>query len=111
MRSRFLALTARGHVNRCTCPWSARVGWSLHQNGVQNLLMEAAAHMAPAAEEKFIVRRCKNRKCRLLATHPARLWLNQNGVPRVTVMCLKCRSEERRVGKECRSRWSPYPHK
>ena len=22
--------------------------------------------------------------------------------------CLKCRSEERRVGKECRSRWSPY---
>ena len=20
----------------------------------------------------------------------------------------KCRSEERRVGKECRSRWSPY---
>ena len=21
---------------------------------------------------------------------------------------LKCRSEERRVGKECRSRWSPY---
>ncbi len=25
------------------------------------------------------------------------------------VRCLKaCRSEERRVGKECRSRWSPY---
>ena len=22
--------------------------------------------------------------------------------------CIKCRSEERRVGKECRSRWSPY---
>src|SRR3990167_8091709 len=22
--------------------------------------------------------------------------------------CLTCRSEERRVGKECRSRWSPY---
>ena len=21
---------------------------------------------------------------------------------------IKCRSEERRVGKECRSRWSPY---
>ena len=26
----------------------------------------------------------------------------QTGVP------LRCRSEERRVGKECRSRWSPY---
>ncbi len=23
-------------------------------------------------------------------------------------ICLVCRSEERRVGKECRSRWSPY---
>ena len=22
--------------------------------------------------------------------------------------CKVCRSEERRVGKECRSRWSPY---
>ena len=22
--------------------------------------------------------------------------------------CVECRSEERRVGKECRSRWSPY---
>ena len=22
--------------------------------------------------------------------------------------CKNCRSEERRVGKECRSRWSPY---
>ena len=22
--------------------------------------------------------------------------------------CERCRSEERRVGKECRSRWSPY---
>ena len=22
--------------------------------------------------------------------------------------CKPCRSEERRVGKECRSRWSPY---
>ena len=26
----------------------------------------------------------------------------------VIVTVLACRSEERRVGKECRSRWSPY---
>src|SRR5256885_15307055 len=26
----------------------------------------------------------------------------------LTACALKCRSEERRVGKECRSRWSPY---
>ena len=31
------------------------------------------------------------------------------GVRRETIMRLeKARSEERRVGKECRSRWSPY---
>ena len=24
------------------------------------------------------------------------------------VLCVRIRSEERRVGKECRSRWSPY---
>src|SRR2546422_4429161 len=28
--------------------------------------------------------------------------------PRLTVPSLRYRSEERRVGKECRSRWSPY---
>ena len=27
---------------------------------------------------------------------------------RALVICLYTRSEERRVGKECRSRWSPY---
>ena len=28
--------------------------------------------------------------------------------PMTCPQCGKCRSEERRVGKECRSRWSPY---
>ena len=26
----------------------------------------------------------------------------------VSTLAAACRSEERRVGKECRSRWSPY---
>ena len=29
-------------------------------------------------------------------------------VPRESAPCNATRSEERRVGKECRSRWSPY---
>ena len=29
-------------------------------------------------------------------------------IPRGNQIKLLCRSEERRVGKECRSRWSPY---
>ena len=29
-------------------------------------------------------------------------------IPLMAVLCPLIRSEERRVGKECRSRWSPY---
>ena len=31
-----------------------------------------------------------------------------NEIPFSDIACLVGRSEERRVGKECRSRWSPY---
>ena len=30
------------------------------------------------------------------------------GLPEAVRLTIKARSEERRVGKECRSRWSPY---
>ena len=39
------------------------------------------------------------------------LWIGSNGRPLYTGVDTSCgfmRSEERRVGKECRSRWSPY---
>ena len=46
------------------------------------------------------------------------LWIARSGArwedlparygPHQTVYSCFCRSEERRVGKECRSRWSPY---
>src|SRR2546430_4543129 len=32
----------------------------------------------------------------------------RQALPRAAAACLVERSEERRVGKECRSRWSPY---
>src|SRR5260370_14410776 len=37
-------------------------------------------------------------------------WLHNLLAPRVdrVIVCDRRRSEERRVGKECRSRWSPY---
>ena len=37
--------------------------------------------------------------------HSVRLWANE---PEVVESIAERRSEERRVGKECRSRWSPY---
>ena len=34
--------------------------------------------------------------------------IGANGAGKTTLIDILCRSEERRVGKECRSRWSPY---
>src|SRR5256885_8416419 len=34
--------------------------------------------------------------------------IGQPSVDRPALLCFAIRSEERRVGKECRSRWSPY---
>ena len=33
---------------------------------------------------------------------------NQNNIAKINKTNVTTRSEERRVGKECRSRWSPY---
>src|SRR5258708_4415591 len=45
----------------------------------------------------------------ILATHSScqDLW-NQNQTQELGIFFTQARSEERRVGKECRSRWSPY---
>ena len=38
----------------------------------------------------------------------ATLGFTEHSFAHVTLVAEKARSEERRVGKECRSRWSPY---
>ena len=44
-------------------------------------------------------------KCRICGY----IWsATPDSILRMKTGCPKCRSEERRVGKECRSRWSPY---
>src|SRR3989475_1502650 len=44
----------------------------------------------------------------VFSTPPARVtWIQRPDVPSTTLL-RRNRSEERRVGKECRSRWSPY---
>src|SRR5690349_21865492 len=40
-------------------------------------------------------------------TSKDRAWPSTQPVPRRWLQCISPRSEERRVGKECRSRWSP----
>ena len=42
----------------------------------------------------------------LVALEPC--WIKSNQIEAARVAMTRYRSEERRVGKECRSRWSPY---
>src|SRR6266849_10357465 len=44
----------------------------------------------------------------LVSSLPAVLELGQDGLDLRNILVAPKRSEERRVGKECRSRWSPY---
>jgi hypothetical protein len=51
------------------------------------------SELGRAVEQAYIVRRCRHRDCRLLALHPAELWISNTGTPRVTVTCLICGHE------------------
>ena len=52
---------------------------------------------------------CQEWQNKLLNVHPSLLPKHAGGMDtNVHEEVLKNRSEERRVGKECRSRWSPY---
>ena len=44
----------------------------------------------------------------VVALENREMWIYETGVLPATATPISVRSEERRVGKECRSRWSPY---
>ena len=70
-----------------------------------------ARNRIEAAEISDVVLGCVNQAgedCRNVARFSALLAGLPPTTPGVTVNRLCARSEERRVGKECRSRWSPY---
>ena len=48
------------------------------------------------------------RKYELMTIFPLEEDLSKSGIEAVRETLAVLRSEERRVGKECRSRWSPY---
>ena len=49
-----------------------------------------------------------NTKSFVVLKDVAKRWNGQLGVEDISLEIEEGRSEERRVGKECRSRWSPY---
>src|SRR5260221_2898228 len=94
---RFFFSSRRRHT-RSLCDWSSDVCSSdlsvppepagsassqLDPHAEQSASQEDASQYCPVCSQRLESRRCK-------------------------LICAVCRSEERRVGKECRSRWSPY---
>src|SRR3989449_11339435 len=68
----------------------------LERQGVTHVLL--AGNQADGKEELE----------RLLATYPGWLGIVRRWPDGAAIFVVHRRSEERRVGKECRSRWSPY---
>ena len=83
------------HPGRTTYPGSGYVSWS--------------GYNPPGSQGSLLCDGSSARKSTMSCSHRflGRAWAR----PHASLECTKgshCRSEERRVGKECRSRWSPY---
>src|SRR3712207_8465463 len=84
--------------------WSSDVCSSDLQPDKRVALLHASCTAAPRAKRQCLHARVN--RCNLRPVPIA-----DYGPPRRVVCSAAVRSEERRVGKECRSRWSPYHYK
>src|SRR3989441_4338153 len=90
-----LATDAAAFLRTVVVPHYQRAGWK-----VRRLLTDGGPEFKGAFDEA-----CRQLGIRHTRTKPRHAWTN-GFVERLQGTIL--RSEERRVGKECRSRWSPY---
>src|SRR5690242_20789893 len=91
----FFFFSSRRRHTRLTCDWSSDVCSSdLRKN--KKTFQEPAIAMTPVAV------------ARIAAARSDIAVLGAPGLPGKSARNGRPRSEERRVGKECRSRWSPY---
>src|SRR2546430_6163337 len=93
--------SSRRRHTRFDCDWSSDVcssDLSRHKTLLAELFpsLRKKAELAYTSFQHIDWNRTKAYCSEVLASPPS-IWIN-----------LKGRSEERRVGKECRSRWSPY---
>src|SRR5204862_5502560 len=83
-------------------------------NEVSNLFFFSSRRRHTISVSAFLLNRSSDLNLFLVLMLPLLVWLTPD--LRIKKSLLKCnwtirkrlRSEERRVGKECRSRWSPY---
>src|SRR5690606_40727757 len=62
-------------------------------------------------DRDFVFKTSFNEMLEDFRQHQPQLLINKKGEPALVPYDWTIRSEERRVGKECRSRWSPYHEK
>src|SRR2546430_11487468 len=92
--------SSRRRHTRFDCDWSSDVCSSdLYLNGHSDVIAGGVAGSEPVIEEVRKLMQVWGQ-----AIDPMAAWLVDRGMRTLAVR----RSEERRVGKECRSRWSPY---
>src|SRR3989338_6307469 len=98
----WLGFRVRGPNQNCLCPMS-ELKKILPQNASSNDLL---------LRQQIVMGNCMGQWCRMecLCTQTKALFQQESGEDlRIDKLRQKqFRSEERRVGKECRSRWSPY---
>src|SRR4029078_11432142 len=78
---------------------------TLHQQTATADVLKVISTATGALEPVF--RATLENATRICGAHFGSLWRFENGAARVVSSFNYPRSEERRVGKECRSRWSP----
>ena len=71
-------------------------------------VIEAESHMVDAQPNAMFVVELEGTKHQVLATVSGKIRMNYIRILPGDKVKVDDRSEERRVGKECRSRWSPY---
>src|SRR2546422_10883200 len=80
-----------------------------HADGADDLPILDDGHGAAAEDERVVAEHGDVRREELATLAEALLELERRRAEGGGGVCLRPgRSEERRVGKECRSRWSPY---
>src|SRR2546430_13745835 len=89
---RLVFFSGRRRHTRFDCDWSSDVCSSdLSKTEARRTALAAGVPVTPGVDHAITL-------------PEARQFAREHGYP----VLLKARSEERRVGKECRSRWSPY---
>src|SRR2546429_8403733 len=99
------SLILHGKTGRGKTHLAVAIGYRAIQNGFETLFTTAAELIEDLSNAS---KRGNLQESLATYTHPHVLVIDEVGYLTYGTDAANVRSEERRVGKECRSRWSPY---